>query len=96
MACQVILEFRIKDGCHDELKAQFRQFLPDTRAFDGCISIYLVQDQTDPAQMLIIEMWDSKDKYEKYLEWRGEQGDMALLETMWESPSWRFLDFWGV
>jgi quinol monooxygenase YgiN len=96
MACQVLLEFRIREGCHDKLKQKFVELLPATRAFDGCISIYMVQDQADPAKIVIVEAWDTKAHYDKYLQWRVDRGDMDALATMLENPTWRFLDFWGV
>lgn len=96
MACQVLLEFRIKDGCHDELKRKFVELLPATRAFDGCISIYLTRDLDDPARILIVELWETRGHYERYLQWRTDRGDMAALGTMLENPSWRFLEMWGV
>lgn len=96
MACQVLLEFRVKDGCHDRLKQKFKELLPDTRGFDGCISIYLIRDREDHAKIMVVEMWDTKEQYDKYLQWRVDRGDMDVLGTMLENPSWRFLDFWGV
>ena len=96
MACQVFLEATIKDGCHDQLKAKFAELLPDTRDFDGCISIYITIDQDNPSQMVIIELWDSRAHYEKYLAWRVDSGVMDELATMMENPSWRYLDNWGV
>jgi len=96
MACQVLLEVGIKDGCHDELKQRFVELLPDTRSFEGCIYIYLTQDQDDPAKIIIIELWESRGHYERYLAWRTERGDMEALGDMMENPSWRFLDNWGV
>ena len=96
MACQVLLEVRIKDGCHDELRAKFVEVLPDTRNFDGCIYIYLTKDQDDPAKIIIVELWESREHYEKYLAWRTERGDMEMLGAMMEEPTWRFLDNWGV
>ncbi len=96
MACQVLLEATIKDGCHDRLRAKFRELLPDTRAYDGCIYLYIVKDQDNPSKIMIIELWDSNAHYEKYLRWRSETGVRDELATMMENPSWRFLDNWGV
>lgn len=51
MACQVLLEFRIKEGCHDKLKDHFKTIIADTRDFNGCINLHFVQDKEDPAQI---------------------------------------------
>jgi quinol monooxygenase YgiN len=96
MACQVFLEFRIKDGCHDELKEKFKQLLPDTRDYDGCVYLYFIQDQDDPSKIVIVELWDTRAHYEKYLQWRTDRGDMEVLGAMMEDASWRFFDNWGV
>ena len=96
MACQVLLEATIKEGCHDKLKARFVEVIPDTRNYDGCIYIYFTKDQDDPSKIIIIELWESSQHYDKYLAWRTERGDMGILEEMMEEPSWRFLDNWGV
>ena len=56
----------------------------------------MVQDMDDPAKMMIVEQWDSREQYEKYLAWRTERGDVEVLESLWESPTWRYFDFWGV
>ena len=96
MACQVLLEFRVKDGCHDKLKQHFKQILPDTRDYEGCISLYMIQDVENPSQIMVVEQWETRQQYEKYLAWRTERGDVEVLESMWESPTWRFFDFWGV
>ena len=96
MACQILLEFRIKDGCHERLKEHFKRILPDTRDFDGCINLYMIRDLDDPSKVIVVEMWDTKEQYERYLQWRVDRGDLETLETMWESPTWRFLSFWGV
>ena len=58
MACQVIFEFRIKDGCHDTLKQHLKEILPDTRDFPGCLTVHMVQDIEDPAKVVLLEQWE--------------------------------------
>jgi quinol monooxygenase YgiN len=96
MACQVLLEVKIVDGFADQLKAKFVELLPDTRSFDGCIYIYLTQDLDNPSKLIIIELWESRAHYDRYLQWRTDRGDMEALGAMMEDPSWRFLENWGV
>ena len=96
MACHVLLEVTIKEACHDKLKAKFIELLPDTRSFDGCFNIYITQDQDKPDKLVIVEIWESRSHYEKYLAWRTERGDMDVLGEMMENPTWHFLDSWGV
>lgn len=47
MACQVIFEFRIKDGCHDTLKQHLKEILPDTRDFPGCLTVHMVRAEPE-------------------------------------------------
>ena len=97
MACQVILELRTKEDCIDKAREWFKSVLPDTREFDGCTLIHLVKNQDDPQNLMIIENWDSRPQYEKYLAWRTERGDIdQLAEMMDGEPSIRFFDFLGI
>ena len=96
MACQVLLEARLKDGYLDEYKKWLVEILPDTRSFDGCIYIYVTQDLDDPAKIVFIELWETRGHYEKYLEWRTQRGDMDTVADMMENPSWSFLENLGV
>ncbi|MGE0483121.1 MAG: putative quinol monooxygenase [Gammaproteobacteria bacterium] len=96
MACQVLLEFGIKDGCHDKLKQTFKEIVADTRDFEGCITLHMIRDRANPTRIIIVELWETQEHYEAYLKWRTERGDMDILGPMMEDPSWRFFDFWGV
>ncbi|MBI2802335.1 MAG: antibiotic biosynthesis monooxygenase [Gammaproteobacteria bacterium] len=97
MTCQVILDIRVKKDSVEDLRAWMRKILPDTRAFDGCISIYLVQNQDDPTAFAVIEQWESRAQYEKYLAWRTETGDVTDLVAMLDGePSFRFFNYFGV
>ena len=95
MACQVLVEFRIKDGCHDKVKQRLKEILPDTRDFEGCLNLHMIQDREDASQIIIVEQWETKEQYDKYLAWREERGDVEVLAALWEDPKWRFFDFWG-
>jgi quinol monooxygenase YgiN len=97
MACQVILEVRTKEGCFDQVRDWFKGALPDTREYDGCQSIHLVNNQDDPNSIMIVEQWETRQKYETYLAWRGERGDMDTLGAMLDGePSIRFFDYMGI
>ena len=54
-ACTVLLEIQVKpehsDGMAEGFKAQF----PDTRAFDGCIDLYVSRNQDDPNNFVIVD-----------------------------------------
>lgn len=97
MTTQVILEFRAREGCIDKVRDWLRSVLPDTRGFEGCVTLHCVQNQEDPANILIVEQWDTRAHYEKYLTWRGARGDMEVFGAMMDGPpTIRFFDFFGI
>ncbi len=71
----------------------FQATLPDTRAYEGCVSVEVFIDVDVPDTLLLIEEWESRSHYEQYMAWRIETGTIALLESILESPlEVRFLD----
>ena len=97
MTCQVILEIKVKPESVDAARAWFRSVLPDTRAYAGFVTLHITQNQDDPTDLMIVEQWDTRAAYEKYLAWRGERGDMVVFGDMMEGPpTIRFFDFVGV
>ncbi len=74
MTCQVILEFRIKQDYMEKFQPWVREILPDTRGYDGCVSISVTQNQDDTAAIAIVEQWNTRQHYEKYLQWRTDTG----------------------
>ena len=42
------------------------------------MTLHVVQNQDDPTGIVIIEQWETRVQYEKYLAWRTKRGDMAL------------------
>ena len=93
MAVTVLLELQAQSDKVDALLNTFKEILPDTRAYDGFVGIELVQNQDDPKNMVLIERWQSRQHYEKYLAWRTERGDMdALADALSAPPVIRYFD----
>ena len=93
MAVSVILEVKAKPGTGDELVAFFRSILPETRAFEGCTSVETLQNSDDADNVVLVEMWEDREQYEKYLAWRRERGTTdRLMEALAEPPSIRHFD----
>lgn len=74
MAVKILLELKAKPGTGGELLAIFREILPDTRAYDGCLGIETLRGQDDSDTLVIVETWESRAHYEKYFAWRQETG----------------------
>ena len=54
-----ISEFQAREGQGDALRDLIRSFLPTIKYSDGCQSCELLQNQEDPTQIVVIEVWDS-------------------------------------
>jgi len=68
-----------------------------TRAYDGCELMTMVVNQDDPSNVLFVERWETRAKYEAYLAWRTETGSMENLVGMLAGdPVIRFFDDTGV
>ena len=77
----VIVSFPAKEGMLDDLKETLKAALPDTRSFDGCISVdTYIEDSTNTVHL--IEDWESLDHQSKYLNWRIETGLLDVLEPL--------------
>ncbi|MFP6782257.1 MAG: antibiotic biosynthesis monooxygenase [Gammaproteobacteria bacterium] len=93
MAVTVIFELQIKSDQIDAAKKTFKEILPDTRAYDGFIDIYVTENQDKPGNLVLVEKWESRPKYEKYLGWRTETGLVEQLGAICaEAPIVRFFD----
>ena len=93
MAVRVILEVKAKPGTGDEVVAFFRSILPETRAYEGCTSVDTLQNSDDADNVLVVEVWDTREHYENYLAWRREKGvSDRLKQALAEPPSIRHFD----
>jgi quinol monooxygenase YgiN len=97
MTTQVILEFRAKSDCIERARSFLKRVLPDTRGYDGCVTLHVVQNQDDPAGIMIVEQWETRGHYEHYLAWRTASGVMDEFGAMMDGPpTIRFFDYFRV
>ncbi len=93
MAVTIFLELRAKQGTGNDLLAMMKAVLPDTRDFDGCHGLDVYQNQDEPDVLMLVEDFESKAHYEKYLGWRQETGVFEqLVQALDGEPSLRFFD----
>jgi heme oxygenase (mycobilin-producing) len=64
-------ELRFTPDSVEEALAAFHLSLKDSRAFEGCQSIEIVQSADDAGLVHIIERWQTVEHYQAYLEWRA-------------------------
>ena len=79
----VIVSFPAKQGMIENLKTTLQSALPETRSFDGCISVDTYIEETANTVHLI-EDWESLEHQAKYLDWRIETGLLEVLEPLLE------------
>ena len=92
MPTLVILEVKAKSDSLGQVKEFLAKRLPETRAFEGCQSLTSYLNE-DGRTIVIVELWDSKPHYEKYLAWREETGVLAEFGALLEGePSFRFFE----
>ncbi|PCH60501.1 MAG: antibiotic biosynthesis monooxygenase [SAR86 cluster bacterium] len=86
MTVNVLLEVNAKPECLEELKSTFENILPDTRNYDGCVEVRVVGNQDDVLNLILVETWQSRQHYEKYLAWRQETGALEALGALLSQP----------
>ena len=93
MAVRVILEVKAKPGTGDELIAFFRSILPETRAYVGGTSVDVLRSCHDADDVVVVEVWDTREQYEEYLAWQRQRGTSdRLREGLAEAPVIRHFD----
>ena len=93
MAVRVLLEVQAKPGSEAALQKLFSEALPETRRYDGCEGIEVIENQDKPGNLLLIELWKTRAHYEKYLAWRTETGLVDNLGGLLAGPpSIRYFD----
>ena len=93
MAARVILDVRAKPGTGDELVTFFRSILPETRACEGCTSVDALRNSDDADNVVLVEVWETREQYEQYLAWQRERGTSdRLMEALAEPPIIRHFD----
>ncbi len=93
MPVSVLLEVKVKPEHLDDFTGAAKGAFPDTRAFDGNLEIYAVQNQDETNTFVLVEKWESKAHHQKYLAWRTETGFMEKLGALLAGPpSIRYFD----
>tara|TARA_B100000886_G_scaffold66059_1_gene41430 strand:+ start:1283 stop:1588 length:306 start_codon:yes stop_codon:yes gene_type:complete len=77
----VIVSFPAKSESLETLKKAMKRALPDTRSFEGCISVNtFIEESTNTIHL--IEDWETLDHQATYLNWRVENGLLTDLEPL--------------
>ncbi|MGU3498752.1 putative quinol monooxygenase [Mycobacterium sp. C31M] len=93
MTIQATMELIIKEGRYQDFRDFMVKILPDTRPYKGCVCIEFVRNQDNPAHILVLEKWNSREDYERYVAWRMETGIMnQIIDMIDGEPKLQFFD----
>lgn len=84
MSVNVIIEGTVKEM--DAFEAFLLKILPATRSYEGCEGLTVHRNLDEPANVVLIEQWESRAHYDKYLAWRDETGVLGQLGAFLEGP----------
>ena len=77
----VIVSFPAKSESLEKLKEAMKRALPDTRSFEGCLSVNtFIEESTNTIHL--IEDWETLDHQATYLNWRVENGLLTDLDPL--------------
>ncbi len=86
----VLAELSPAEGREREVLNWLAGVLPETRSYDGCKSLSVYQEM-DSNKIILVEYWETKEKYISYRDWRAETGSLANLVDMLDAdPIFRF------
>jgi quinol monooxygenase YgiN len=91
---KVTFVMELKEEAADAVCASFSATLPATRAFPGCRSVNAFRSADNPNRVLLLEEWDSREAYAKYLAWRNEDGTLDRMAEILAKPSTP--EFWPI
>lgn len=82
MAVTSILDLTFKPEALEDAKRLLDRVLTETRAFDGCLGVDVVQDVSDPNHLIAVERWESVEKDTAYRQWRAGEGAITDLPPL--------------
>lgn len=82
----VILDLPATATSLDELRDLLSSQLATTRSWNGCHSVRVCADASDPHRVVAVEEWESQAHYAEYVAWRQSTGDAAKLVALLAAP----------
>lgn len=86
MSILVLREGQIQSDKIADMKSYLAQIVPDTRSYDGCQGIDVYFNMDNPGNMVVLQQWESRGHFDKYLQWRKETGVFAKSVSMLTGP----------
>ena len=91
----VNLQLAVKPDQLEVMRTRFiNEVLPVTRNYSGCNALYMTENIDIPNQVEFFSIWDSKEHYDTYLNWRDQTGLLAEMNEKYleSDPVFRFLN----
>ncbi len=93
MPISVLAHLKFRPDATDEGVAALEAIIPDTRAFEGCLSIVIGRNADDPSNVVLIERWRSAEDHKAYMAWRAQSGSSSgMRDALGEPPAIQYLD----
>jgi quinol monooxygenase YgiN len=78
MSIMVTVKFPLQDGKAEAFLKVLGEALPDTRAYEGCVSVDTYAEESGD-HVFLVEEWESKAHQQAYLKWRVETGLLDVI-----------------
>jgi quinol monooxygenase YgiN len=93
VAVTVLADLHFQPEAVDGALEGLGKILPDTRSYEGCLGLDVIQDQADPNHVMLVETWESADHHKAYVAWRVETGTLAeLAAVVTQDPTFTYFD----
>jgi quinol monooxygenase YgiN len=86
MSILILREGQIQSDKIVDMKSYLTQIVPGTRNYDGCQEINVYFNRDNPWNMVVLQQWESRDHFNKYVQWSEEAGAFARSVSMLTSP----------
>lgn len=86
MAFKSIVDLKLKPDTLDQARKALGGILNETRAFDGCLRVEVLIDESDPSHWTMVEDWASAEHSAAYSAWRAGEGKTVGLGPFLAAP----------
>jgi quinol monooxygenase YgiN len=90
MAYTVGLDLHLKDAASGS--AALHKILTQTRARSGNVSVEVLVDGSDPAHVVVVEVWQADSDHQAYRQWRATPEGASGLDDLLSRPRGALLD----
>lgn len=87
MTITVTIEFEAAPGARDALVAKMQEIIPETLGFEGCQRIEFFEGDGADGSLMLLEDWESEERYAAYKAWRQETGTSVLSSNLVNGPA---------